>query len=113
MSKLSRMVCVTVFSTSLLGLFASRVNANHATLRVVNNSSSSIVKFYSSPYWARRYSSDRLGNYVIRPGEYWVVDLSDGETNNCLYDVKVIMRNGQIFEDRIDVCGKTLTIDDR
>jgi hypothetical protein len=60
--------------------------------------------------WAEIYSSDLLGDYVIRPGQHWYVDLSDRETNNCLYDVKVIMRNGQIFEDRIDVCGQTLTI---
>lgn len=113
MSKLSRMVFATVFSTSLLGLFASIVNANHATLKVVNTSSSPIIKFYASPYWAKRYSSDRLGNYIIYPGEEWSVDLSDGETDNCIYDVKVIMRNGRIFEDRINVCGKVLTIYNR
>lgn len=110
MSKLSQMVLATVFSTSLLGLFASMVNANHATLKVVNNSSSSIIKFYADPYWSKRYSSDRLADYIIRPGQQWTVDLSDQETNNCLYDVKVMLRNGRIIEDRIDVCGKILTI---
>lgn len=111
MSKLGRMVLATVFSTSLLGLYASMVNANHATLKVVNNSSSSIIKFYASPYWAKTYPSDRLGDYIIRPGEVWSVDLSERDTN-CLYDVKVVLRNGKIFEDRMNVCGKTLNIYD-
>jgi len=115
MHKLSRMSLVTVFSTGLLGLFANAnvVNATHATLRVENDSSSSIVRFYASPYWAETYSGDLLGSYVIRPGQYWIVDLSDADTNNCIYDVKAILRNGQIFEDRVNVCGRALTIYDR
>jgi hypothetical protein len=113
MSKVSQMILGTVFSASLLSLFASVVNATHATLRVENRSSSSIMRFYASPYWAETYTRDLLGNYTIRPGQHWYVDLSDAETNNCIYDVKVIMRNGQIFEDQINVCGQTLTIYDQ
>jgi len=111
--KLSRMILVTAFSTGVLGLFANMVNANHATLKVVNVSSSSIIRFYASPYWYKKYTGDRLDDYVIRPGQHWYVDLSDEKTNNCLYDVKAVMRNGQVFEDRIDVCGKILTIYDK
>lgn len=104
---------MTIFSTSFVVLFGKIADADHATLKVVNDSSSPITRFYASPYWYKKYTGDRLGNYVIYPGQYWVVDLSDGNTNNCIYDVKVILKNGQIFEDRIDVCGETLTIYDK
>jgi peptidoglycan/xylan/chitin deacetylase (PgdA/CDA1 family) len=113
MGKLSRMALTTVFSTSLVVLFANVASATHATLKVVNSSSSPILKFYAAPYWDKTYPPDRLGNYIIYPGQYWSVDLSDGKTNNCLYDVKVMLKNGQIFEDRIDVCDRTLTIYDK
>lgn len=113
MGKLSRMILVATFSTGLLSLLPTVANATHATLKVVNDSSSSIIQFYAAPYWTKRYGSDRLGTYIIRPGQYWYVDLSDGETDNCLYDVKVILKNGQIFEDRLDVCNGTLNIYDK
>lgn len=68
MHKLSRMTLTTVFSTNLLCLYASVVNATHATLRVENDSSPPIIRFYASPYWAETYSWDLVGNYVIYPG---------------------------------------------
>lgn len=111
MDIMRRIMLCTIFSVGFVVPFGKVADANHATLKVVNNSSSSIIRFYASPYWYPKYTGDRLGKYVIYPGQYWYVDLSDQETNNCIYDVKVILQNRQTLEySEINVCEKTLTI---
>lgn len=112
MSRLRQTISATVFGTCLVLSFADIADANHATLKVVNVSSSSIVRFYASPYWYERYI-ELLGGRAIYPGQYWYIDLSDGETNNYIYDLKVVLKNGKVFEDRENVCGNTITIYDR
>jgi hypothetical protein len=107
------MLFSAVLSASIMAPFGNIANANHATLKVVNDSSYPIMKFFASPYWYKRYTRDLLGDYKINPGQTWTIDLSDGDSNNCIYDVKAVLRNGQVFEDRINVCSKVLTIYDR
>lgn len=113
-SKPYKLVLITVLSALLLGLFGRNANADHATLKVVNTTSWNIVGFYASPYWHTTYNTGNLlGNYVIGLGEYWYVDLSDGRTDNCIYDVKVVLQNGMATEIRKNVCGTTLTVYER
>jgi hypothetical protein len=107
------MILSTIFSASIIALFSNAAYANHATLKIVNNSSSPIVKFYASPYWYKRYTVDLLGDSVIYPEQQWSVDLSDGETENCIYDTKTILKNGQVFEGEMNVCTRQLIISDR
>jgi hypothetical protein len=107
------MILSTMFSVSIIALFGNPAYANHATLQIVNNSSFPIVRFYASPYWYKRYGSDLLGDQVIYPGQQWSVDLSDGETQNCIYNTKTILKNGQVFEGEMNVCTRQLIISDR
>jgi len=72
---------------------------------VENLSSQSIYYLYASPTSAKTWEEDLLGSGTIPAGESKVANIDNG-TNECQYDLKVVMADGKEFVQRnINVCA--------
>jgi hypothetical protein len=72
---------------------------------VQNVSSQAIYNLYASPVTAKTWEEDLLGQGTIPAGGNKTANIDNG-TNECMYDLKVIMANGKAFEHRqVNVCA--------
>ena len=95
---------------SLLTAASFNVFASAAVMRVINNSSETVVKIVVSPTYRNQYgNTDLLGNKYILPGNSEVIDPGDtaDANNECVLDVLAISENGSKWEKRMDVCNTT------
>lgn len=98
------------FISALIALSALSANASNGVFRIVNNSVEPIVRVYVSPPNRTSYgTTDLLGDGVIYPGAYGIVDpgrVRDSE-NRCVLDVLALGDNGSKWEQRLNVCELT------
>jgi hypothetical protein len=95
-------VAVPVLAASLLG--ASAASAEDRRVRIINETSHTIVRFYASNVGRNSWEEDILGRSVLRPGESVVVNVDDG-SGYCLFDFKAVFDDGdELTRSRVDVC---------
>jgi hypothetical protein len=76
-------------------------------MKIVNRSSYNIYRFYASNTGRGRWGRDKLGDVILHPDEYVVIDFDDG-TGACTFDFRAEVRSGNGIERRnIDVCDAT------
>ena len=74
-------------------------------ITVENLSSQSIYYLYASPQTSSDWEEDLLGSGTIPSGGNKVANIDNG-TNECIYDLKAVMANGQEHIQRnINVCA--------
>ena len=96
-------------------LAASMLTATHATagarstVKIVNNSSVTVVSVHSSPtYRTVDGRIDLLGQYVLLSGYNIRVDFNTADAENeCVQDVVARGVNGQHWKRRMNVCTTT------
>ena len=72
---------------------------------IENLSSQSIYYLYASPISAKTWEEDLLGSGTIPAGESKVANIDNG-TNECYYDLKVVMADGKEYvQRRVNVCA--------
>ncbi len=82
-------------------------------VRLVNNSSKTIVSFYASNVRRDRWEEDILGRDMVAPRQSVTINIDDG-TGACNFDFKTVMRGGQeLIKRNVNVCQvSTYTISD-
>lgn len=107
--KIHHIVAATLAAT--LAAAALPADASYrSTVRVVNNSSYTILSIKSSPTYRNSYGdTDLLGSStVVRPGYQVSVDFdSDDAENKCVQDILVQGTNGAKWSKRMNVCNTT------
>jgi len=73
------------------------------SFNLVNQAARPIAEFYASPASAQGWGRDRLGDAVVRPGQYMPIRLPEGE---CAYDLRWVFQGGGAEERRaMDTCA--------
>ncbi len=90
-------------TAALLAVTAVPAAAADVSYELINNSSLTVIFFYTSPSSDPQWSEDFLGDAVLSPGESGVVTLYDA-SSVCAFDVKFVMEDGQELVDQVDVC---------
>ena len=73
-------------------------------VRIHNNTSTTMEKFYASNVGTSNYEEDILGSDVIAPGDAWNINIDDG-TGYCKYDFLAVFDDGsQAKKDNVNVC---------
>ena len=98
------------------GLFAAAVTAGWVSfgsyalaldrrIRLINDSSDTIVEFHASNTGRGRWEEDILGQQVVPPGRSVVINLNDG-SGYCRFDFKTVMENGKSLVKRnVNICA--------
>jgi hypothetical protein len=72
---------------------------------VENVANQSIYYLYASPATSTTWEEDLLGSGTIPSGESKVANIDNG-TNECYYDLKVVMADGrEHIQRRVNVCS--------
>lgn len=89
-----------------LGTAASASNdGKNRKVLVQNISSQAVNNLYASPVTAKTWEEDLLGQRTLASGASISANIDNG-TNECNYDLKVVMANGKTFEHRaVNVCA--------
>lgn len=97
------------------GLFAAAVTAGWIScgsdalaldrrIRLINDSSGTIVEFHASNTGRSRWEEDILGQQTVPPGRSIVINLDDG-SGFCRFDFKTVMESGKSLVKRnINIC---------
>ncbi len=98
----------TASVAALVGLFiiatAAPSQAENRNVRIINETSVTLVEFYASNVGTNDWEEDILGYDVLSSGDSVMIDIDDG-TGYCLYDFKGVFADGDVVVDnRVDVC---------
>jgi hypothetical protein len=96
-------------------LAATLFSATHAmagarsTVKIVNNSSVTVISVHSSPTYRESHGRiDLLGQYVLRSGYNIHVDFDTADAENeCVQDVLAKGEGGQTWRRRMNICTTT------
>jgi hypothetical protein len=83
---------------------AAPVLAQDVQYELINNSSLTLMEFYSSPVSAPAWGNDILGANVLAAGSSGSVTIADGGAE-CAYDIRMVFDNGAVLEDSVDICA--------
>ncbi len=73
-------------------------------VRIINETSYTIVRFYGSNAGSNSWEEDILGDDVLPPGQSVVINFDDG-TGYCKFDFKAEFDDGdEVIQNRINVC---------
>jgi len=94
---------IALVSVSTAANSASTDGKNRKVL-IVNVGSQAVNNLYASPITAKTWEEDLLGQRLLGPGESISANIDNG-TNECNYDLKVVMKDGKEQVQRnINVC---------
>jgi hypothetical protein len=93
--------------------FAGSAEALDRRVRVVNNTSQTMVKLQASNIGTNSWEEDILGSGVLASGRAITVNMNDG-TGYCVFDLKATFRSGATaIRRRVNICQVgTWTIND-
>lgn len=73
-------------------------------VRLINNSSKTIIEFHASNTRRDKWEEDILGNRTVAPGQSITINIDDG-TGSCNFDFMTVMRGGQqVVKRNVNVC---------
>jgi len=93
---------------ALVGLFilvnVAPSQAENRRVRIINETSWTMVEFYASNVGADTWEEDILGYDVLPSGDSVMINIDDG-TGYCLYDFRAVFADGDVLvRERVDVC---------
>jgi hypothetical protein len=92
---------------SVSGTAAAAPDGKNRKVTVENLSSQTVRELYASPITATTWEEDLLGQRTLNAGKSISANIDNG-TDQCYYDLKAVLANGKIFEQRkINVCAVT------
>jgi hypothetical protein len=84
---------------------AASTDGKNRKVMVQNVSSQQVNNLYASPVTAKTWEEDLLGQRTLAAGASIQANIDNG-TNECMFDLKVVMANGKAFEHRsVNVCA--------
>jgi hypothetical protein len=87
----------------MAALAAAPALAQDIDYQIINNSSLTLMEFYSSPVSNPNWGSDILGANVLAAGSSGSVTIAGGGAE-CAYDIRMVFDNGAVLEDSVNVC---------
>jgi ABC-type glycerol-3-phosphate transport system substrate-binding protein len=91
-----------VAAATLMGASASHAEDRH--VRIINETSHTMVSFYASNTARNSWEEDILGREELGPGQDVNINIDDG-SGHCLFDFKAVFDNGQVLiRHNINVC---------
>lgn len=81
--------------------FASASYAEDLTFTLINKTSGTLERFYSSPVGVNNWEEDVFGKDTLGPGESMEITIADGRTV-CKYDMRFEFTEDSGFEDLED-----------
>jgi hypothetical protein len=113
MNSVFAMLAATAVAVSVPTASWAANDGKNRRVTVENLSNQSIYYLYASPITAKTWEEDLLGSGTVPSGSSKVANIDNG-TNECQYDLKVVMADGKEYIQRnINVCAvSTWTIGD-
>jgi hypothetical protein len=100
-------VKAVVFGLALAGMalaLPSTADAQDRRVRVINNTSQTMVKLQASNINRTSWEEDILGRNVLRPGQATRANLDDG-SGQCLFDLRATFASGATaIRRRVNIC---------
>jgi hypothetical protein len=85
--------------------WAASTDGKNRKVTVENLSSQTVRELYASPITAKTWEEDLLGQRTLTSGQSISANIDNG-TNECMYDLKVVLANGKALEHRqVNVCA--------
>ena len=87
-------------------VFASFATADAADrrVRIINETSFDIVRFYGSNVGTDSWEEDILGRDILRAGRSVTINFDDG-SGYCIFDFKAVFDDGdEVVKERVNVC---------
>jgi hypothetical protein len=90
----------------VLGAIApTAVSAEDRHVRIINETSHTIVRFYASNVEKGSWEEDILGQQILRPGASVKINIDDG-SGHCMYDFRADFNDGDhLVRNGINVCN--------
>ncbi len=99
MKKIVKMLIASAFTVTAVSAHASD---RHVT--IVNETGSTMVRFYASNAGKTSWEEDILGSRVLKPGQSVRINVDDG-SGACLYDFRADFNDGdKLTRNGINVC---------
>ncbi len=94
-----------LLATNSASALAASTDRKNRKVSVQNLSSQSVQNLYASPVTAKTWEEDLLGQRTLASGHTVEANIDNG-TNECMFDLKVVLANGKAFEHRqVNVCA--------
>ena len=104
MNKVLTMLAATAVAVSIPTASWAATDGKNRRVTVDNVASQSIYYLYASPATSTTWEEDLLGSGTIPAGTTKVANIDNG-TNECYYDLKVVMADGkEHIQRRVNVC---------
>jgi hypothetical protein len=92
---------------SIPGIASAATDGKNRKVHVENMSNHTMRELYASPVTAKTWEENLLGQRTLESGKSIYANIDNG-TNDCYYDLKAVMDNGNVLEKRsVDVCATT------
>ena len=105
MNKVFTMLAATAVAVSIPTASWAATDGKNRRVTVDNVASQSIYYLYASPATSTTWEEDLLGSGTIPAGSTKVANIDNG-TNECYYDLKVVMADGkEHIQRRVNVCA--------
>lgn len=102
---LAKAIGALVLGSVLLFAGTGGASAMNRHVRIHNDSSATMDKFYASNVGTSDYQEDILGSDVIAPGDAWDINIDDG-TGYCKYDFLAVFDDGSTAKkNNVNVCA--------
>jgi hypothetical protein len=89
---------------SAVAMTAVSVQASDRHVTIVNETSSTMMRFYASNAGKTSWEEDILGSRVLKPGQSVRINVDDG-SGACLYDFRADFNDGdKLTRNGINVC---------
>src|SRR5688572_19956059 len=104
MNKVFTMFAATAVAISIPSASWAATDGKNRRVTVDNVANQSIYYLYASPATSTTWEEDLLGSGTIPSGSSKVANIDNG-TNECVYDLKVVMADGrEHIQRRVNVC---------
>lgn len=101
---MKRAVALLLVLPALCLALPGAVAAADRKVRIINDTGSSILRFYGSNKGTNSWEEDILGNSVLPAGSSAVIDFDDG-TGYCVFDFRAIFSDGdELVRNGVNVC---------
>jgi hypothetical protein len=99
MNKEGKMIVMIAFAMT-----AASAQASDRHVTIVNETSSTMMRFYASNAGKTSWEEDILGSRVLKPGQSVRINVDDG-SGACLYDFRADFNDGdKLTRNGINVC---------
>jgi hypothetical protein len=99
MNKVGKMIVMIAFAMT-----AASAQASDRHVTIVNETSSTMMRFYASNAGKTSWEEDILGSRVLKPGQSVRINVDDG-SGACLYDFRADFNDGdKLTRNGINVC---------